>query len=98
MDSGSHSSAPAGPASSGAQRHLIDGLALPAWLPCDLTLELAASHFTVRDLLNLRVGSIVETPCHHTRDVPLRANAQLIGWTEFEVIGDRLAVRITELA
>jgi len=26
----------------------------------------------------------------------LRVNKMLIGWTEFEVVGDRLAVRITE--
>jgi flagellar motor switch/type III secretory pathway protein FliN len=28
--------------------------------------------------------------------VPLRVNQLLIGWTEFEVVEDRLAVRITE--
>jgi hypothetical protein len=26
----------------------------------------------------------------------VRVNQLLIGWTEFEVVGDRLAVRITE--
>jgi len=36
------------------------------------------------------------TACHHTSDVPLRVNELLIGWTEFEVVGDRLAVRISE--
>jgi flagellar motor switch/type III secretory pathway protein FliN len=46
----------------------------------------------------LAKGSIVETACHHTSDVPLRVNQLLIGWTEFEVIGDRLAVRITDRA
>ena len=50
------------------------------------------------DLLRLNKGSIVETACPYTSDVPLRANGLLIGWTEFEVIGNRLAVRITELA
>jgi flagellar motor switch/type III secretory pathway protein FliN len=54
--------------------------------------------FTVADLLALAKGSIVETACHHTSDVPLRVNNLLIGWTEFEVVGDRLAVRITDLA
>jgi flagellar motor switch/type III secretory pathway protein FliN len=52
--------------------------------------------FTIADLLSLKEGSIVETACHHTSDVPLRVNQLLIGWTEFEVVGDRLAVRITE--
>ena len=53
-------------------------------------------HFTIADLLALKEGSIVETACHHTSDVPLRVNHLLIGWTEFEVVEDRLAVRITE--
>lgn len=69
-----------------------------SWLPCSLTLELPVVRFTIADLLALKEGSIVETACHHTSDVPLRANGMLIGWTEFEVVGDRLAVRITEQA
>lgn len=68
------------------------------WLPCDLSLELPVVGFTIGDLLALREGSIVETACHHTSDVPLRVNKTLIGWTEFDVIDDRLAVRLTEQA
>jgi len=68
------------------------------WFPCLVSLELPVSRFTVGDLLRLQPGSIVETACHHTSDIPLRANGLLIGWTEFEGIGSRLAVRITELA
>jgi flagellar motor switch/type III secretory pathway protein FliN len=68
------------------------------WMACHLSLEVAVSKFTVGDLLRLNKGSIVETACPYTSDVPLRANGLLIGWTEFEVIGNRLAVRITELA
>jgi flagellar motor switch/type III secretory pathway protein FliN len=69
-----------------------------SWLPCQLSVEIPVSRFTVGDLLNLKKGSIVETGCHHASDVPLRANGLLIGWTEFEVIGTHLTVRITELA
>jgi flagellar motor switch/type III secretory pathway protein FliN len=68
------------------------------WLPCRLTLDLPLVQFTIGDLLKMTVGSIVATACHHTGDVPLRVNGQLIGWTEFEVLGEKLAVRITELA
>jgi len=68
------------------------------WFPCRLSLEVPISRFTVGDLLRLRPGSILSSNCHHTSDIPLRANGLLIGWTEFEVIGNRLAVRITELA
>ncbi len=68
------------------------------WLPCTLTLEIPVVRFTIGNLLSLQKGSIVETACHHTSDLPLRVNQLLIGWTEFDVIGDRLAVRITEQA
>jgi len=75
-----------------------DPLDLMPWLPFTLSLELPVVRFTVGDLLTLTKGSIVETACHHTSDVPLRVNRLLIGWTEFEVIGDRIAVRITDQA
>lgn len=68
------------------------------WLPCHLSLEIPITGFTVGDLLGLRKGSIVQTACHYASDIPLRVNGLLIGWTEFEVIGNRLAVRITEFA
>ncbi|MGD0646727.1 MAG: FliM/FliN family flagellar motor C-terminal domain-containing protein [Acidobacteriaceae bacterium] len=68
------------------------------WLPCTLSVDLPLVQFTIGDLLRLTEGSIVETACHQTSDVPLRVNHLLIGWTEFEVIGDRLAVRITDQA
>jgi flagellar motor switch/type III secretory pathway protein FliN len=68
------------------------------WLPCQLSLEIPVVNFTVGDLLHLGKDSIVETACLSTSDIPLRANGLLIAWTEFEVIGNRLALRITELA
>jgi flagellar motor switch/type III secretory pathway protein FliN len=77
------------------EKELLDTM---PWLPCTLSLDLPVVRFTVGDLLTLTKGSIVETACHHTSDVPLRVNQLLIGWTEFEVIGDRLAVRITDQA
>ena len=68
------------------------------WLPCQLSLEVPVVKFTVGDLLRLGKESIVETAFHSSSDIPLRANGLLIAWTEFEVIGNRLAVRITEMA
>ncbi len=67
-------------------------------LPCQLTVDLPLPHFNVSDLLQLKVGSVVPTNWRLTRDVPLRVNGTLIGWSEFEVVGNRLAVRLTELA
>jgi flagellar motor switch/type III secretory pathway protein FliN len=68
------------------------------WLPCTLALDLPVVKFTVRDLLHLTKGSIVETAYHQSSDLPLRVNGQLVGWTEFEVVGERLAVRLTDLS
>ncbi len=68
------------------------------WLPCTLTVDVPVVHFTIGHLLSLIPGAIVETASHQTSDVPLRINQLLVGWTEFEVIGDRLAVRITDQA
>lgn len=68
------------------------------WLPCTLALDLPVINFTVGDLLSLTKGSIVETAYHQSSDLPLRVNGQLVGWTEFEVVGERLAVRLTDLS
>ena len=86
------------PPPSGPTDRASDLLDNMPWLPCMLTLDVPVMRFTIGDLLTLRKGSIVETACHHTSDVPLRVNQLLIGWTEFEVIGDHLAVRITDQA
>jgi len=76
---------------------LIPGEALP-WLPCTLALDIPVVKFTVGDLLGLVNCSIVETSYHQSSDLPLRVNGQLVGWTEFEVVGERLAVRLTDLS
>ena len=81
-----------------AEGNETDRLDRMPWLPCTLSVDLPVVQFTIGDLLCLTEGSIVETACHQTSDVPLRVNHLLIGWTEFEVIGDRLAVRITDQA
>lgn len=82
----------------GAEENETDRLDRMPWLPCTLSVDIPVVQFTIGDLLRLGEGSIVETACHQTSDVPLRVNHLLIGWTEFEVIGDRLAVRITDQA
>ena len=67
------------------------------WLKCALSVELPLHGFTVRDLLQLSVGSIVETQWKNGDDMPLRANQRQVAWIEFEALGDSLAVRVTEL-
>jgi len=67
------------------------------WLPCFISVDLPVRVFTVRDLLQLDVGAILETEIADGADVPVMVNAQLVGWAEFEIVGDKLAVRMTEL-
>lgn len=68
------------------------------WLSCELTLDLPVPGFTVGDLLRLTSRQVIDTKWSQSKDIPLRANGKLLAWTEFEVVGDRLAVRLTELA
>lgn len=68
------------------------------WLPCTLALDVPVLRFTVRSLLDLQPGAVLETSCHQSMDIPLRVNGLLMAWTEFEVVGERLAARITDLA
>lgn len=67
-------------------------------LPCELTVDLPLPGFTIADLLKLRNGSVINAHWRLGRDVPLHLNGMEIGWSEFEVVGDKLAVRLTELA
>jgi flagellar motor switch/type III secretory pathway protein FliN len=68
------------------------------WLPLNLTLEIPVPGFTVEELMNLAPGSIFKTLHPSTADVPIRANGRLIAWAKFEVAGEKLAARVTELA
>ena len=67
-------------------------------LDCRLTLELPIPRFTVGDLLRLREQDVFDTGWGQAKDLPLRVNGTLLAWTEFELLGERLAVRITEIA
>jgi flagellar motor switch/type III secretory pathway protein FliN len=68
-----------------------------AWLTCLISVDLSLVRFTVRDLLRLDVGAILETKNAEGADVPVMVNAQLIGWGEFELVGRHVAVRMTEV-
>ncbi|PYV80204.1 MAG: hypothetical protein DMG93_19470 [Acidobacteria bacterium] len=67
-------------------------------LPCHLNVEARVPGFTLQDLLNLRKQSIVRSQLATSTSPPLRVNGEVAGWCEFEVLGNRLAVRLTELA
>ncbi|MGI4828095.1 MAG: FliM/FliN family flagellar motor switch protein [Janthinobacterium lividum] len=67
------------------------------WLTCTLALDIPVLAFTVKGLLKLAPGSLVRTSCHQSSDIPLQVNGVAMAWTEFEVVGDSLAARITDL-
>ena len=89
------SSNPVEPAESETKKDPVDHF---PWLPCSLTVEVPVPGFTIADLLKMSAGTVIASGCGAMSDVPLRVNGQLIAWTEFDVVEDRLAVRITELA
>lgn len=76
----------------------VDPLTRAYDLPCTLTLEVPVLHFTVGTLLGLNPGTIVTSAAQHNEDISLRVNGQVVGLAEFDVIGDRLAVRLTGVA
>jgi flagellar motor switch/type III secretory pathway protein FliN len=85
----------------GSERETVDDEA--RWkpvlgLPCQLIVDLPLPDFKIADLLKLRSGSVINAHWRLGRDVPLQLNGLLIGWSEFEVVGSNLAVRLTELA
>lgn len=67
-------------------------------LPCQLSLQISIPGFTVSALLRLSPNDVINTHWLQGTDVPLRVNGKVIGWTEFEVIDDCLAARLTQIA
>lgn len=67
-------------------------------LSCQLTLEIPVPGFTIAALLSLSPNDVINTHWLQGSDVPLQVNGKLIGWTEFEVIDDHLAARLTQIA
>jgi flagellar motor switch/type III secretory pathway protein FliN len=66
-------------------------------LPCELTVDLPLRGFSLSALLQLETNSVIDSHWQLLADVPLRVNGELIAWGEFEVVGDRLGIRLIEL-
>ena len=67
-------------------------------LACELTVDVPFPGFRVADVLGMGRHAVLNSRWRVGNDVPLRINGELIAFGEFEVVGDRLAVRLTELA
>ncbi len=66
-------------------------------IPMRLAAGIPVLRFKVSDLLALKTGSVVQTAWPSTEDVPLRLGKVQLGWSEFEVVEGRMAVRLTRL-
>ena len=67
-------------------------------LPCTISVEIPIVAFTVKDMLNLEAQVVISSAWATTSNVPLRVNGEAVAWCEFQAIGNRLAIRLTELA
>lgn len=68
-----------------------------ARLPVELDVVVPVREFRVRHLLALQPGQLIESQWGNGEDVPLAAGAVQLAWGEFEVIDNKLAVRVTRL-
>jgi flagellar motor switch protein FliM len=55
------------------------------------------NRFKVSDLLAMREGQVFESLSPATEDVPVRIGQVQLGWSEFEVLEQRMALRLTRL-
>lgn len=62
-----------------------------------VSIEVPVVTLTVRDLFRLEKGSVVVTSQPSGANVPVRVASSLVAWGEFQVFGDKLAVRLAEL-
>jgi len=75
-----------------------DGWAGLLRISLPVAIEAPIVGLTVRELFRLEKGSLVATSQSTEANVPVRAGGALIGWGEFQVVGDKLSVRVAELA
>jgi flagellar motor switch protein FliM len=74
----------------------------PSWerlaqLRVTMRVGAALNHFKVRDLLAMKVGQVFESGLPATEDVPVMVGKVQLGWSEFEVLQQRMALRLTRL-
>ncbi|MGH9396920.1 MAG: FliM/FliN family flagellar motor switch protein [Terriglobia bacterium] len=66
-------------------------------LSCQLSVAVNVTGFKVRDLLALDVETVIESQNNATGAVPVWINGAKIARAEFDVLGTRLAIRISDL-
>ena len=68
-----------------------------ASLPVMLAVSIPLRGFKVCGLLDLRCGQTIESAWPSPEDVPLKVGPLQLGWGEFEVVEQRMALRLTRL-
>ena len=69
-----------------------------ARLPLQLDVTVPIPSFRVEDLLTLEKDTVLESGWSHTEDVPVWCGGVQLAWTEFEVVDEKLAVRVTRIS
>ena len=74
----------------------------PSWeivsqLRVSLRAAVGLNRFKVRDLLALKKGQVFESLSPDSEDVEVMVGQVQLGWSEFEVVDQRMAVRLTRL-
>lgn len=74
----------------------------PSWttlkqLQITLRAGVELHQFRVRDLLALKAGQVFESMSPAAEDVPVMLGEVQLGWSEFEVLDQRMALRLTRL-
>ena len=71
--------------------------ALVGPLPVSIGVAIQVKRFTVRDLLLLEPGTVLETTVSAAGAAPLLANGKRIGRGTLEAVGEFVGLRISEL-
>ena|ERR1700759_3333637 len=66
-------------------------------LPIEIDVAIPIRKFRVRNLLALTEGAVIPSQWGQGEDLPLAARGAQLAWAEFEVVDQKLAVRITRL-
>jgi len=69
-----------------------------ARMPVVLTARVPLTGFKVRDLLMLEQGQLVRSEWSTSEDIPVKIGRVQLAWSEFEVVDESMAMRLTRLA
>ncbi|HHJ19486.1 MAG TPA: flagellar motor switch protein FliN [Gammaproteobacteria bacterium] len=83
------------PASAGTDSHENLGIMLD--IPVTLSMELGRTRMSIRDLLNLKSGSVVELQKMTDEPLDVLVNGTLVARGEAVVVDDKFGIRLTDV-